>query len=212
MRNFVTCLLFFFSSIFVFSQGMKPKGSFQVHVGLPLAGANEPFEDLMQGLVSGSFHYQYTLENGLSFGTGLGYHYFTVNQFKASEDIAGGMHSPIGFGYLGYEKIHSRVFGTDFGIRAGYSQVLFKTDLLEAAGQSPHIIQAGYIEPKGSIILFGEDLAAFKFSLGYIFQGFGFRPQYIGLSSNSDYNTSRYNNIMRGMNISFAYIHYFRMH
>ena len=42
------------------AQNIKPKGSFQVHIGLPVNIANEPFKGFMQGLVIGSAHYQLT--------------------------------------------------------------------------------------------------------------------------------------------------------
>ena len=49
------------------AQGMEIDDSFTFEIGLPNSFVNKPFKDFMQGLVSVSPYYQYTLEKGFAF-------------------------------------------------------------------------------------------------------------------------------------------------
>lgn len=211
MRHLLILIGILLPSILM-AQSMKPKGSFQTHVGLPVNLRNESFKGFMQGLVTVSTHYQYSLKSGLGFGIGASYHYFDINEFKAPEPAVGGMHSPNAWLKLGYEKVHTRNFGTDLGLRLGYSYTLFRSDLLQEQAMNPKVVPNLFIEPTGSIIMFGEDLTSFKFTVGYQIQGTGFEPSFLGMDTDGGYDPSRFSNKIQSLTFSFGYVHYFRMH
>jgi hypothetical protein len=209
----------FFTGLFLFAAlantvigQSRPKGSFQVHVGIPVNLTNESFKGFMQGLVTTSAHYQYTLRGGLSFAGGVSYQYFTINQFKTPQKATGGMNSPTAWGSIGHEKLHSSAFGTDVGLKGGYSHVLFASDLLEAEGTRFNEVPSLFFEPTASIIMFGEDMAAFKFTVGCVIQDLGFRPEYMGMTTNGGYDPANFSKMTTSLNFSFGYVHYFRMH
>ena len=67
----VFMMILFFSLGFlsrpIMAQGMEIDDSFTFEIGLPNSFVNKPFKDFMQGLVSVSPSYQYTLERGFAF-------------------------------------------------------------------------------------------------------------------------------------------------
>lgn len=166
----------------------------------------------MQGLVGGSFHYQHTLRNGLSFGAGVNYTYFEVNEFKISENVFGGMHTPAGFGVIGYEKFHSSNFGTHWFLKGGYSQSLITTNLNREKGIDPVAREGVYLEPGIGLLLISDEEMAVKFSFSYSMYGFGFNPYLLGVDTNEGYDPKGFNRNTSFLTVGFSYVHYFRMH
>jgi hypothetical protein len=191
---------------------MRPKGSFQVGIGLPVSLANEVFKGIMQGLVNGSILYNYTLKNSISFGAGVNYTYFNVNEFKVNEPLFGGMHTPAAFLKIGLEKFHSSNFGTDFSIKVGYAESFITTNLNRENGVDPYRVSSTYFEPIIGLILVGDEETAFKFNFSFATYGFGFRPNYLGLKSNAGYDPVDFTKVVTHISVGFSYVHYFRMY
>ncbi|MFT7344960.1 MAG: hypothetical protein ACI9XP_001553 [Lentimonas sp.] len=208
---FLFALGTFMATESVLAQSNSRLKSFQVHVGLPVSIQNESFKGVMQGLVTTSMHYQYTLKSGLSFGLGGNYTYFTINNFKINEPILGGIQMPSGFFKLGYEKFYSQTFGIDIGIKGGYGLNIIKSevgksnDLRTINSQS----QGAYMEPMASVILVGEESDAFKFHIGYVFNEFAFRPSRLGLISEQGFPEDSFGTSNQYLTVGFAYVHYF---
>src|SRR5690554_8141637 len=101
-------ILLLISSIFTVNAqaGFSPSSSFKVEIGLPNNATNYAFRDLMQGLVIVTPSYQYTFENSFSFGAGLRYGFFNVNEFKNNIGMSGGAHIAGVFGKIGQEKYY----------------------------------------------------------------------------------------------------------
>ena len=74
------------------AQVIEPKHTFNVELGLPNGFTNEPFKNIMQGLVNFSTYYQYDFKNHLTAGVGVRYGYFAINEFKVPKPVYGGMH------------------------------------------------------------------------------------------------------------------------
>ena len=63
-------LTFLFSSNIGMTQSIDPDDSFTIELGLPNSFSNQPFKEIMQGLVCVSPYYQYAFKNGLAIGAG----------------------------------------------------------------------------------------------------------------------------------------------
>lgn len=206
-------LLFYFTSFlsisFVFSQAIDPDDSFTIELGLPNSFVNKPFMSIMQGLVAVSPMYQYTLKNHLSFGVGLHYTYFAVNEFRVPSKVYGGMHTVAGFLKLGHEKFWTDKFGTDFGVKFGYGQTIISTDALKEDGIFYKRLNAPYLEPIIGLILASDVASAFRFTVGYAFYGFSYRPWLIGVDSNLGYSDNELKKLSSFLTVGFGYTHYF---
>lgn len=185
-----------------------PKGSFKVEIGLPNNATNKAFRDLMQGLVCLTPSYQYTLDNTLSFGFGLRYNYFDVNEFKNTVDLAGGMHMAGVFGKIGQEKFYGN-FGLDYGVRAGYSMNFMVTNKNDELLGRPYTNDAVFVEPHMGLALTANENTSFRLSLGYAFHGFQFRPEQVGLESFGGVSDDQLNTITTYFTIGFGYSYYF---
>lgn len=183
--------------------------SFTIELCLPNASVNNPFRTIMQGLVCVSPIYQYTLKNGLSFGVGVHYSYFSVNQFRINQKVIGGMHSGAAFLKLGYEKFWTPTFGTDIGVKGGMAQSIFITDALKNNGVTYLPITSAYIEPNIGLCLATDVNASFRLTLSYSMYGFGYRPWNIGIDSDLGYSQSELNRTSGFFNIGFGYTRYF---
>ncbi len=204
--SFLFCLCFSAA----YGQNITPKSSFHVNFGLPVNIANESFKGIMQGLINSSIHYQYTLDNSLCFGLGLNYSYFTLNEFKIAETNKGGVMMPSGFFKVGHEKFHSSNFGTDVGLKMGYTLNYFKSDTIIANEGKPREVGSLYIEPTVGFMLTIDEKTTIKLAIGYVIQNFGFRPTLIGLASDGAYNPSNFDTITQYLTIGFGYTHYFK--
>ena len=206
-------LLFFFTSVVgissVLSQSIDPDDSFTIELGLPNSFVNKPFMSIMQGLVTVSPLYQYTLKNHLSFGVGLHYTYFAVNEFRIPTKVYGGMHTIAGFAKFGHEKFWTERFGTDIGVKFGYGQTIISTDALKEDGVFYKRINAPYIEPIIGLVLASDVASSFRFTVGYAFYGFSYRPWLIGVDSNLGYDAAELNKLSSFLTVGFGYTHYF---
>lgn len=210
MRKLLTVLLIS-TLISVSGHGQTdfvPKGSFKVEIGLPNNATNVAFRDLMQGLVCLSPSYQHTLDNTLSFGFGLRYNYFDVNEFKNTVDLGGGLHTAGAFAKIGQEKFYGN-FGVDYGIRAGYSFNFFATNKNDEQLGKPYSNDAVFVEPHLGLALMANEKTSFRLALGYAFHGFEFRPNQVGLETFSGIDDSDLNSITTYFTIGFGYSYYF---
>ncbi|MFT5859554.1 MAG: hypothetical protein ACI865_001657 [Flavobacteriaceae bacterium] len=192
------------------AQGITPKFSYNVELGLPVATANEPFDDIMQGLLSVSTYGQYSFPFHLNFGAGVHYSYFTVNQFSVPSPVFGGVHSGSAFAKVGYDQFHTDRFATDFGVKFGYTQNYFTTDVNKANGVNPIQVNSSFTEAIASFILLADERNAYRWIVGYGIQGFGFNPSHIGLASNEGYDPAGFNKVSQYFVIGFGYTYYFR--
>ena len=206
--------LFVLMSCFVFSnsnaQNISPKASFHVNFGLPINTKNEPFKGIMQGLLNTSAHFQYTLDNSLCFGIGANYTYFSLNEFKIAEANKGGILMPSAFVKVGHEKFHSSNFGTDFGLKVGYTMNYFKSDSIVINEDKLRQVGSLYFEPTAGIMLTIDERTTIKFVVGYVIQDFGFRPTLIGLSTDEGFDPTTFETPTQYITVGFGYTHYFK--
>ena len=193
-------IIFFFTSVVgissVLSQAIDPDDSFTIELGLPNSFVNKPFMSIMQGLVAVSPLYQYTLKNHLSFGLGLHYTYFAVNEFRIPTKVYGGMHTIAAFAKFGHEKFWTERFATDIGVKFGYG-LFFKR------------LNAPYLEPIIGLVLASDVASSFRLTIGYAFYGFSYRPWLIGVDSNLGYDAAELNKLSSFLTVGFGYTHYF---
>ena len=160
----------------------------------------------MQGLVCISPSYQYALKNGISFGVGLHYSYFAINEFRVQPKIFGGIHSAAAFLKLGYEKFWTERFGTETGLKIGYLNSFAVSDLIK----NYRITEASFVEPFISLIATSSVNSSYSFTIGFPFYGYRFTPETIGiLDSNLGYSNADFSKIASAFTISFGYTFYF---
>ena len=201
-------LIFFFSLVVssINAQAINPDDSFTFELGLPNATNNKAYRSIMQGLVCISPTYQYALKNGISFGIGLHYSYFAINEFKVQPKIFGGIHSAAAFLKLAYEKFWTERFGTETGCKIGYLNSFSISDSI-----LNHIkTEATFIEPFISLIATSSVNSSYRFTIGFPFYGYRFTPETIGiLDSNLGYSNADFSKIASAFTISFGYTFYF---
>ena len=205
----ITIFAFILFSNYGKSQSIDPDDSFTIELGLPNSFTNQPFKDIMQGLVCVSPYYQYAFKSGFALGAGGHYSYFAVNEFSLPSAVYGGMHTLAGFLKLSHEKFWGERFGTDLGVKFGYAHTMVKTDVLSAQGMLLHVIQSTYIEPVVGLILSSDESNSYRLTIGYPFYGFGFKPWTIGLDSELGYESTEFGRISSFLTIGFGYTHYF---
>ncbi|MFM7663921.1 MAG: hypothetical protein ACKO68_05290 [Bacteroidota bacterium] len=206
---FLLFSLLVFTPKVVAQERMDIDDSFVIELGLPNAFVNAPFKNIMQGLVYVSPMYQYTLKSGISFGAGVHYSYFNVNQFRINQKVYGGMHNGAAFLKLGFEKFWTPTFATDIAVKAGLAQSAFSTDTLKKLGYTYQARISSYFEPNIGICLASDVNASFRLTLGYAFYGFGFRPMNLGINSDLGYSSSELNKISSYLIVGFGYSRYF---
>lgn len=207
--KFFTIFAFFLISFHGNSQSIDPDDSFTIELGLPNSFVNQPFKDIMQGLVCVSPYYQYAFKGGFAVGVGGHYTYFAVNEFSLPSAVYGGMHTVAGFLKFSHEKFWGERFGTDLGIKFGYAHTMVKTDALSSQGTLLHIIQSTYVEPVVGLVLSSDEANSYRLTIGYPLYGFGFKPWTIGLDSELGYETSEFSRISSFLTVGFGYTHYF---
>lgn len=187
----------------------QPKFTYNIELGLPVATSNEPFRDIMQGLVTLNTYQEYNFPFHLNIGLGIKYSYFTVNEFAISEPVFGGIHSGGGFLKVGWQQFHGDIFATDFGVKFGYAGHMFITDVNKANGVNPLKFQNVFVEPVFSLILKADQRNSYRLNLGYTFYGFPYQPTDIGLASNGDYSPETLDNASQFFFVGFGYSFYF---
>ena len=209
MRYFIFSILFVFSFSSLYSQDFDRKHAFTLELGLPNSFVNKAYKDVMQGLVNIAPYYQYTSEGGFIIGTGVRYSYFAVNEFRVPSKVFGGCHSMGAFGKIGYEKFVSDRFSVDMSVKVGYAEHIYSTDILRANG-TPYIrLNSNFFEPTIGFVLMSDEANSYRLTAGYAFQGYGFKPWYIGLDSNIGYDPVEFDKISSFLTIGFGYTHYF---
>jgi len=192
------------------AQKITPKYTFNVELGLPVAASNVPFKDIMQGLVCVSTYGQYSFPFHLNLGLGLRYSYFAVNEFSVPTPVLGGIHTGAAFMKVGWDKFHNDRFATDVGVKVGYSENFISTDLNSDNAVNPVRIQSMLVEPTVGLILSADERNSYRLSIGYCIQGYGFKPQSLGLESNSGYDPAKFDDLTRYFVFGFGYTFYIK--
>lgn len=192
------------------AQLVTPKHTFNVELLLPNGMGNKPFSSVFHGLVNCSPYYQYALPNSLAFGVGLKYTYFDLNEFKTPEPIYGGMHTAGAFVKISMEKFHSDRFGTDIGVKVGYSMNYMSTDLNKAKGHNPVTFDAGFVEPTIGLILSADEFTSYRLTIGYTIMGYGFKPYQLGTDLDGGWDHSEYSKPTHYLLIGFGFTYYFK--
>lgn len=192
------------------SQEIIPRYSYNIELGLPVAMGNKPFDDIMQGLVSVSTYGQYSFPFHMHLGVGIKYQYLTINEFSVPSPRFGGVHTGAVFGKIGWDKFHTDRFATDIGMKIGYTQNYFATSPEKGKGLSTLQVNAAFVEPTLSLILLANEKNSYRWIIGYGIQGFGFRPQHIGLQSDEGYDPAEFSKPTQYLVVGFGYTYYFR--
>lgn len=212
MMNKLTLIIgvLFCVSLKAKAQGIEPKLSYNVELTLPVAMGNKPFNDIMQGIVSISTYGQYSFPFHFHVGAGIKYSYLTINEFSVPSPRYGGVHTGAAFVKVGYDKFHSERFATDYGVKVGYSQNYFYSYLDKSKETTTVQINAPVLEGTIAFILTADERNSYRWVIGYGVQGYGFRPQNIGLQSNEGYDVANFNKLTNYLIVGFGYTYYFR--
>lgn len=186
-----------------------PKYTWNVELGLPIEASNVAFRDYMQGLVSVTTYQQYSFPFHLNIGAGVKYSYFTADQFSIQADVSGGIHSAGAFLKVGYDKFHGERFATDFGVKVGYAEHFFATNLNKASGLGTPYRGSSYVEPTLGLILTADERNSYRFNIGYTIFGFNFQPVDLGLETNGAFPENKLANITQYLFVGFGYTFYF---
>lgn len=209
MKHNFFIYLFFFTFGFVEAQKIDPDDSFTFELCLPNAFVNKPYKTIMQGLICASPYYQYSLKSGISFGVGIHYSYFAINEFRMPVKVFGGIHTGATFMKLGHEKFWTERFGTDIGCKFGYLQSYAVSDLLRTNGLQYKKNEALFIEPTLGFVLSADVNNSYRLTVGFPFYGYTFTPWMLGYDSKLGYSDSEYSKTCSFLNVGFAYTFYF---
>ncbi|MCR9173354.1 MAG: hypothetical protein NXI10_12715 [bacterium] len=211
-RGFIL-LSFLIVGIAARAQGeYQPKYTWNVELGLPVATSNQPFRDIMQGLVTLNTYQQYSFPFHLNVGLGVKYSYFTVDEFAISQPIFGGLHTGGAFAKVGWDKFYGPSFGIDFGVKMGYAQHFITTEVQpndEPSFKNRVNFSNVFVEPVFSLILKADERNSYRFNAGYTFYGFPYEPVDIGLESNGAYTPDVLDNSTQYFFVGFGYSFYF---
>jgi hypothetical protein len=196
----------------IFAQEIDPDDSFTFELSLPNSINNKPYKTIMQGLVQSSAQYQYTLKNGLSFASGIHYTYFAINEFRVPSKVYGGIHTAAAYIKVGHEKFWSERFGTDFGVKIGYSNAFFITDKNKTNLGRPNSVNSIFVEPTAAVVLTAGEFTAYKFVVGYMFQGYDYNTQQLGITATGGYKPADLNHATQFMTFGFGFTYYFKQY
>ncbi|MBI1836661.1 MAG: hypothetical protein HYR91_05295 [Flavobacteriia bacterium] len=187
---------------------LQPKHTFNIEVGLPVTMANRPFKWMMQGVVNSSMYYQFRLPNNLAFGAGINYSLFSINVVRVKPSIKGSLYNFGGFIKIAHEKFHSETFGTDFGVKIGYGQTVFKDSLLvDQYSSKMYSISSINLTPMIGFKLMADEANAFSFTFGYTFNDFNFYPARLGYTPQG-YTLVDFQGSTQFMTVGFGYTHF----
>lgn len=209
MRKVISFLFILCASLNISAQKIDPDDSFTFELCLPNSFVNKPYKTIMQGLVSASPYYQYTLKSGISFGAGVHYSYFAINEFRMPVKVFGGIHTGAAFLKLGHEKFWTERFGTDIGCKFGYLQSYAVSDLLRSKGMFYRQTEALFIEPTIGFVLSADVNCSYRLTIGYPFYGYSFTPETIGYNSDMGFDLTEFSKNCSFLNVGFAYTFYF---
>jgi hypothetical protein len=209
MRKVFSFLFILCASSNISAQKIDPDDSFTFELCLPNSFVNKPYKTIMQGLVSASPYYQYTLKSGISFGACVHYSYFAINEFRMPVKVFGGIHTGAAFLKLGHEKFWTERFGTDIGCKFGYLQSYAVSDLLRSQGMFYRQTEALFIEPTIGFVLSADVNCSYRLTIGYPFYGYSFSPETIGYNSDMGFDLTEFSKNCSFLNVGFAYTFYF---
>jgi hypothetical protein len=209
MKKALSFALILITSLNINAQKINPDDSFTFELCLPNAFSNKPYKTIMQGLVSASPYYQYSLKSGISFGVGVHYSYFAINEFRMPVKVFGGIHTGAAFLKVGHEKFWTERFGTDIGCKFGYLQSFAVSDLLRKQEIMFRQMDAFFIEPTIGFLISADVNASYRLTIGYPFYGYTFSPSTIGYDSNLGYDQEEFSKFSSFLNVGFAYTFYF---
>ncbi|MDX2362795.1 MAG: hypothetical protein QNK23_18440 [Crocinitomicaceae bacterium] len=213
MKRILTILTFLLICAQLDAQKVEPKFTFNVELGLPVSLFNEPFDDIMQGLVNTSIYGQYSFPFHFHIGMGVRYTLWNINEFAVNNAPHGVMHTGGAFLKLGWDKFHSDRFATDFGVKFGYTKNFFETEVSPVGAEKfrHHFdIDAFLIEPTIGLILLANEQNSYRWSLGWAIQTFGFKPQMTGIPTDAGYEPSEFDKITQYLIVGFGYTYYFK--
>lgn len=217
MKRIVIILTCLFLSVQTDAQKIEPKFTFNVELGLPVSLYNEPFDEMIQGLVNTSIYGQYSFPFNLKVGLGVRYTLWNINEFAVATPVDGVVHTGAAFLKLGWGKFHTDRFATDFSVKLGYSQNFFETHWTEqtASGENfrveSHVTNDAFlIEPTIGLILAADERNSYRWSIGWCIQGKGFNPRMLGLPSDAGYEPSEFDKVTQYLVVGFGYTYYFK--
>jgi hypothetical protein len=208
-RILFLCFIILQTDICSFAQEIDPDDSFTIDLCLPNAFQNQAYQNIMQGLVHASMHYQIAYKNGIYAGLGTHYSYFSINEFRVTPKIYGGIHSAAAFLKTGHEKFWSERFGTDIGLRLGWVRSFVFSDALSELNLNPLVREGFYMEPNIALILTSDVNQSFRLTIGYPIYGYGFSPELIGIEGNMGYNPAEFAVNSGFLSVGFGYTYYF---
>jgi hypothetical protein len=228
-KSFLSFLFFFLTltfSTFSFSQDqededyddatysrIKPKHSFTMELGMPVGFNNKGFKGFLQGMVNFSPYYHYNFKNNVSVGLGANYNFFWINHvLSPDKDNVGAIHSIGGFLELGHEKFYTDRVGTDFSIKAGYSQLNYYSTNNRALGLGTPKQNVAFIEPTFSLIVTADEFTSYRWIVGYVFQNYKFDPTKLGFADSKEYHTDDYSKLTQFLSFGFGFTYYFKQH
>ena len=84
------------------------------------------------------------------------------------------------------------------------------SDRNDTLGLNPRIVNSTYLEPSFGLILTADEQSSYRFVVSYAFQGFGFRPDLIGLQTLGGYDPKDFNKVTSFLIVGFGYTYYFK--
>ena len=215
MRSIVVLLVFLFSIGAVFSQAdFEPRHSLKVEIGLPAPleiATNRALKDLMTGLLHSSLAFQSTPEfvRPVSYGFGLRYSLFNVNEFRNNFDLSGDLHTFGAYGKIGSEKFYGDL-GVDYGLKVGYTVSYANVNKCQEELGRAGTVESFMIEPSIAFNYKVDPNSAFTFfNLSYTFYTFSFEPNLVCMDDFPGFGVSDWSGITSFLAIGFGYTYYF---
>lgn len=206
--------------IFVYSQEesqeedtyamVRPKHTFSLELGMPVSMRNNLFSELMRGVINVSPYYHFNFQNNISLGLGVNYNFFWVNHVLAPDPKnTGGIHSGGVFGKLGYEKYYTERFGTDIGVKIGYANHYYVSDLNKAISSKPPVNSSTFFESTIAFILTADEVTSYRWIVGYAIQNYTFNPTMLGYKDESRFTNASTKSLTQFLTVGFGFSYYF---
>ena len=217
---FLIAFLISNSFIFVYSQEesqeedtyamVRPKHTFSLELGMPVSMRNNLFSELMRGVINVSPYYHFNFQNNISIGLGVNYNFFWVNHVLAPDPKnTGGIHSGGVFGKLGYEKYYTERFGTDIGVKFGYANHYYVSDLNKAISSKPPVNSSTFFESTIAFILTADEVTSYRWIVGYAIQNYTFNPTILGYKDEAKFTNTSAKSLTQFLTVGFGFSYYF---
>lgn len=220
--KYLISILFFITNcfFFVYSQEenqeedvyamVRPKHTFSLELGMPVSMKNNLFSELMRGVINVSPYYHYNFQNNISLGLGVNYNFFWVNHVLAPDPKnTGGIHTGGVFGKLGYEKYYTERFGTDIGVKFGYSNHYYVSDLNKAISSKPSVNSSTFFESTIAFILTADEVTSYRWIVGYAIQNYTFNPTMLGYKNEPRFTNTSTKSLTQFLTVGFGFSYYF---